>query len=165
MLRVFGGQRPDGMDRDTAIAGVAQALEPLAAAAAAHGVTLCLETHDDWCDPDHVAAVMERVNHPAIAVNWDVMHPVRVAGWSMQAAFDRLAPWIRHVHVHDGTGNDIELAPIGEGVYDHRVALQNLQASGYAGAISGEWINWSDPYEQHLPRELATMKQYLQDGV
>ena len=29
----------------------------------------------------------------------------------------------------------------------------------YPGFISGEWINW-EPYEQHLPRELATLKGY-----
>ena len=30
----------------------------------------------------------------------------------------------------------------------------------YDGYISGEWINWEDPYEVHLPRELATLKRY-----
>jgi len=35
-----------------------------------------------------------------------------------------------------------------------------LRTIPYEGYLSGEWINWSDPYEAHLPRELATMKSY-----
>jgi sugar phosphate isomerase/epimerase len=49
--------------------------------------------------------------------------------------------------------------PIGQGAYDHRRVLELLQAEGYDGYLSGEWINW-EPYEVHLPRELATLKQY-----
>ena len=31
--------------------------------------------------------------------------------------------------------------------------------SDYQGYLSGEWIGW-EPYDVHLPRELATMKGY-----
>ncbi|MBM4046884.1 MAG: sugar phosphate isomerase/epimerase, partial [Planctomycetes bacterium] len=75
-LRVFGGGIPKTIAREQAIEGVADALRSVADQAQERGVTLCMETHDDWCNPDHVAAVMKRVNHPAIAVNWDIMHPI-----------------------------------------------------------------------------------------
>ncbi len=160
-LRVFGGQIAAGLSREAAIDQVSQALSSVADHAAEREVIVCLETHDDWCDPAHVAAVMRRANHPAIAVNWDVMHPVRKAGATMEGAFRTLQPWIRHVHIHDGTAEADKLAllPIGQGAYDHRRVLELLQAEGYEGYLSGEWINW-EPYEIHLPRELATLKQY-----
>lgn len=156
-IRVFGGRIPEGISREAAIDGLVEALSGVADHAAERGVIICLETHDDWCDPDHVAAVLQRVNHPNVAANWDIMHPVRTAGKTMDQAFAALKPWIRHLHIHDGIGKD--LAPIGTGEIDHRRALELLSEIDYTGFISGEWINW-EPWEIHLPRELATMRGY-----
>jgi len=158
-MRVFGGAIPDGMGRAEAVEGVAQCLRLLADAAAAHGVVVCMETHDDWCDPEHVAEVLARVDHPAVAANWDVMHPVRAAGATVESAFQTLRPWIRHLHVHDGTLPEGALRPMGEGGIDHRRIIELLLEEGYGGYLSGEWIGW-EPWEVHLPRELVRLKQY-----
>ncbi len=162
-IRVFGGAIPEDLTRDQATDLLATALRSVAAHAADRGITVAMETHDSWCDPAHVAEVMRRVDHPAIAVNWDIMHPVRQAGCTMDQAFETLRPWIRHVHFHDGAIplKRLELCPIGEGGIDHRAAVLLLQRNGYPGYLSGEWINWTT-YEEHLPRELAAMKRYEQ---
>ena len=76
-LRVFGGAIPDGVSREDAVELVATSLGSVADYARQRGVTVCLETHDHWCDPADVAAVMKHVNQDAIAVNWDIMHPAR----------------------------------------------------------------------------------------
>jgi hypothetical protein len=34
-----------------------------------------------------------------------------------------------------------------------------LTDDGYEGFLSGEWIRW-EPYDQHLPREIETMRRY-----
>ena len=102
-LRVFGGRIPAGISRESAIAGVTNALKRLAERADARGVVVCLETHDDWCNPEDVVAVMERVAHPAIGVNWDVAHPAAPSGLdpgrllSHAAAMDPPRPYARHV--------------------------------------------------------------------
>ena len=160
-IRVFGGAIPDGVSREQAVDLLSESLASVAEHAAAREVTVCLETHDHWCDPKDVALVMTRVNHAAIGVNWDIMHPVRVAKTNMDDAFETLKPWIRHLHVHDGVDGEegLVLKPIGDGIVDHPRALELLLALGYEGFISGEWIKW-EPYETHLPRELATLKQY-----
>lgn len=160
-IRVFGGKIPDEMSRKDAIIGITEALNKLSNAAQKANVIVCFETHDSWCDPDHVAEVMKKVNHPAIAVNWDIMHPVRTAGKTIEEAFNILKPWIRHTHVHDGLSkeNGGKLMPIGEGIIDHKKAIELLLSVGYDGFISGEWINW-EPYDIHLPRELATLKKF-----
>ena len=159
-LRVFGGPLPEGLSREAATAGVTEALRAVADQAERRGVTVCLETHDHWCNPADVAELMRRVDRPGIQVNWDIMHPVRVAQVSMQEAFDTLRPWIRHVHAHDGTTRDgkLVLVPIGEGVVDHALALRLLREMGWDGFVSGEWIGW-EPYETHLPRELAALRR------
>ncbi len=165
VVRVFGGRIPEGVTREQAIHGVAAALGAVADRATERGVTVCLETHDDWCDPDHVADVVRQVDSDAIAVNWDVLHPVRTAGKTMDQAFETLRLWIRHVHFHDGSMRDdkLEYKSLGEGDFDNRRAVQLLRAAGYDGYLSGEWINW-EPYETHLPRELAVMKRYEQEA-
>ncbi|NLS77878.1 MAG: sugar phosphate isomerase/epimerase [Chloroflexi bacterium] len=162
-IRVFGGKLGPGLSRADAIQLVAESLLKVAGQAAARGVTVCVETHDDWCEPTHLAAVLKQVNHPAIAINWDIMHPVRVAGATMDSAFEAIKPWIGHVHLHDGAKDGTTaLAPIGEGAIDHKRAVELLLSLPYRGFLSGEWIKWADPYEVHLPRELATMKSYEQ---
>jgi sugar phosphate isomerase/epimerase len=158
-LRVFGGKLPAGMARPAAVEQVASSLRSVADEAAQHGVVVCLETHDDWTDPADVAAVMRGADHPAIAVNWDYMHTIRVAKWSVDDAWNELRPWVKHVHMHDGADRADELVflPIGEGDYDHRRILTLLLEGGYNGFLSGEWINW-EPAEVHLPRELQALR-------
>jgi sugar phosphate isomerase/epimerase len=163
-IRVFGGRIPKGVGREEAIEVVAKSLRAVADHAAERNVIVCMETHDDWCDPKHVAEVMKRVDHPAIGVNWDVMHPVRTGFATMDQAFETLKPWIRHLHVHDASRQTGKLVPIGKGDYDHRRVIELLLSISYDGYISGEWINWEDPYEVHLPRELATLKRYEQEA-
>ncbi len=160
-IRVFGGQMK--VSREDAIKLVADSLHSVAEYAKQRGVTVCMETHDDWCNPDHVASVMRLVNHPSIAVNWDIMHPVRAKFATMDQAFETLKPWIKHLHVHDAIAGTADLVPIGTGGYDHRRAIKLLLTINYGGYISGEWIDWKDPYEVHLPRELATLKSYEVD--
>lgn len=159
-LRVFGGSIPDGMSRDDAVAQVADCLAALADGAKAAGVTLCVETHDSWCDARELARVIVRVDHPNVRVNWDIMHPTR-AGLTVDEAFDAVGQLTRHCHFHDGRQGEkgLELCPIGQGQVDHRRAVELLRSTGYTGHMSGEWINWT-PWEEHLPRELATMKTY-----
>jgi len=164
-IRVFGGTLAKGQNREDAIRIVADALRAVAGHAGERGVTVCMETHDSWCLPEDVVAVMQRVNHPAIAVNWDIMHPVRVCKVAMDQAFEMLKPWIRHLHIHDGMLGSTQLVPIGKGYIDHKRAIELLLTIPYKGYLSGEWINWGDPYEVHLPRELATLKSYERVSV
>ena len=161
-LRVFGGLLPEGMGRDRAVEQVAAALGSLAARASSLGVALCLETHDDWCDPADVVRVMDIVNSPAVMVNWDIMHPVRRAQKTIDEAWEQLGDRVGHVHFHDGVTRDgrVELCPVGRGEVDHRRAVELLQQAGYQGYLSGEWIAWSEPWETYLPRELGTMRSY-----
>ena len=164
-IRVFGGSIPKGVSRQQAGNMLVESLKFLSDKAEARDVTVCVETHDDWSDPTHMADVLARVDHPFIMCNWDIMHPVRYTDIAMEEAFTTLKPWIRHVHFHDGKRDPedrikIQLAPIGEGFVDHRTAVKCLKQTGYDGYLSGEWINWETPYDEYLPRELATMKQY-----
>ena len=161
-IRVFGGPMGEGLSREEAVELVARSLSSVADHAAERGVVVCMETHDDWCDPRDVARVMERVGHDAVGVNWDIMHPVRAAGYTMADAYPPIRRWVKHVHFHDGTKDEhgLHLVPVGKGCVDHRAAVKLLLDDGYEGFLSGEWIDWEIAWETHLPQELATMKGY-----
>lgn len=162
-LRVFGGAYPESVSPQQATDGLVRALAAVAPDAAARNVTICVETHDSWTDPRVVADVMRRVNHPAIAVNWDVLHPLRQSGVSLQDAHATLRPWIRHVHVHDGSLDlqTLRLLPIGQGQVDHATVLRLLRDSGYDGYLSGEWIEsimTPEFFSTHLTDEIQRLR-------
>lgn len=165
-IRVFGGGIPDGFTRERSFELIVESLLTLADPAKAAGVTVCMETHDAWCDPFAVADIMNAVNKTSVAVNWDIMHPVLRAGYTVTAAFDILRPWVRHAHVHDGRMNagKLTLLPVGEGDIDHAAALRLLKGDGYDGFVSGEWIQW-EPWQTHLPRELKNLKRLLDEQI
>lgn len=146
-IRIFGGNLPEDLPRAAATDRLVEVLTDLGPEAAAAGVTLCFETHDGWCNPARVRTVMERVDHPAIGVNWDMMHPTRACGVPVEEGFRVLKPWIRHVHVHDGSAREADglfFRPFGEGDLDVRSAFRCLVESGYDGFVSGEWIDLGD---------------------
>lgn len=161
-VRVFGGQIGGGWSRERATSEVAAALASVADHARERGVVVCMETHDDWCDPNHVAEVMRRVGKPSIGVNWDIMHPVRAAKWKMADCLKPIGQWVHHVHLHDGVeeGGNILFRPIGQGAIDHATAVRLLLEAGYKDYLSGEWIGWSVPASEYLPNELKTMKGF-----
>lgn len=165
-LRVFGGAIPQNVTRERAIASLVESLGAVADEAQQHGVRICLETHDDWTNPDHVAAVMRQVNHPAIGVNWDYQHTTRLARATPDQAFETLRPWIHHVHFHDGENRADKLVflPIGQGDYDNRRVLELLLSANYDEYLSGEWINW-EPYDVHLPREIKAIRQLEREAA
>ena len=70
-------------------------------------------------------------------------------------------PWIRHVHIHDGTNNPnaLEFRAFGAGEYDLATVFRSLIADRYTGYLSGEWINW-EAAEIHLPREIQAMRAF-----
>ena len=161
-IRVFGGTIPDGISRGDAAKTVTESLLNLSDFIGQEDLALCMETHDSWCDPDEVAAIMTSVSRKNIMVNWDIMHPVLTAGKTIKEAYEVLKPWIGHVHVHDGVREDgkIIFKPIGQGLVDHKTAINLLRDSGYDDYISGEWIQYGNPEfeENHLEREIKLLK-------
>ncbi|MBO4884642.1 MAG: sugar phosphate isomerase/epimerase [Clostridia bacterium] len=158
-VRVFGGAIDEGMTRGAAIGQVAEALDTLSGEIGDDNISLCMETHDSWCEPAHVAAVMRLTRGRHVGVNWDVMHPCLAAHADISETFGLLRPYIRHVHIHGGTYvGGLKFLPIGSGVIDHRQALAELMSMDYDGYLSGEWIGWDRP--NYLAEELSTMRRY-----
>jgi len=141
-IRTFGGQR--GRDRELAaivdyvVEGYMKAL-PMAADA---GVTVLMETHDDWSCSAPVRAVVEQAGHPNLKILWDIMHPQRMLE-KPEETFQVVGEYTRHLHAHDGSyvNGKMQTGPLGEGAIDHAVPLQLLNEAGFSGYFSVEVIH------------------------
>lgn len=164
LIRVFGG-RLNGEPREAAAERIVAAMKAVVDHAAERHVTIVIETHDDWSAAADVLSLVREVDHPHFGVLWDIAHPVTKAGESIVDAHDQLMHVMKHVHIHDANMVDgrFDWQPIGKGQFDIREAIKLLLREAFAGYVSGEWINWADPPESHLPRELATLKRYEQE--
>jgi sugar phosphate isomerase/epimerase len=148
-VRVFGGE--------------AESLDDELARAEQLGVTILLETHDDWSSARRVAGVLERFDSVWLAAVWDLHHPQR-AGESPQDVLDALGDRIGLVHVKDARA-DGSLVPLGAGEVPVRECVELLRAAGYDGWWTVEWEKRWHPElaeaEDALPHELAVLRRLL----
>ena len=161
-IRVFGGVRPQGMTAEDGIRIVAEDLRAGADLAAEMGVTICLETHDDFARGETVAAVLARADHPALRANWDVMHP-HTHGEAAEATWAALRGKVEHVHCHDTKqvdGRWPTLMP-GAGELPLGTFLGWLAEAGFAGYLSAEYWTELGPPEKTLPEYVGRMREIL----
>ncbi len=93
---------------------------------------------------EHVAAVFEELDHPAVGATVDTSH-WGVAGYDVDEFFDLLGPRLNHVHLRDSTGADtkdfkqqLELTA-GRGTVYFAKFGQALDRVGYSGDVSLEF--------------------------
>ncbi len=141
-LRVFAGGVPEGVELDAALDCAGDNLRDAASAAAEAGVELWLETHDTVSKAVLTARILRRADHPAVACNYDVMHPYRL-GEPLDETFAALDGRVRHSHFHDSlaTPGAPEITRFGEGELPLVDILRWLKSQGFTGHLSGEWFN------------------------
>jgi sugar phosphate isomerase/epimerase len=140
-LRVFCGPLPQGLSVENAIPRVARNLRRICEQALTAGVRLWLETHDSLSLGCNAGRVVRLVNHPAVAINWDNMHPYR-NGEAVKATWDAIGPFVQHAHFHDALNEKsrVVITPFGQGELPVQSMYNLLRFSGYAGYLSGEWF-------------------------
>ena len=145
VLRVFGGNLPEGHTMADLRPATAEALGRAAERAAPYGVMPCLETHDQHNHPDDVAWIVEQAGHPNAGVVWHPAHHLRL-GISVDQAYARLGRRVRHLHLQDlpkdqpGAGARPSFVPIGEGDGHLARVFELLERDGFDGYAANEWI-------------------------
>lgn len=141
-LRVFcGGQVGAGKTTADLVAQAGANLARLAPVAAAAGVGLWLETHDTCCTARDTVAAVRLAGHPAVGVNWDILHPIR-RGEALVTTLELLKGLVRHTHWHDSAwdGDQLSIVRFGQGNLPLARILAGLRALGYEGYIGGEFF-------------------------
>jgi len=161
-VRVFGGNIPEGVERERCEDYMAESLRELGDYGAGIGVKVALETHDSFCLGKEIAAVLGKTNHPMVGSVWDVYHPLR-NGEPIEQTMRFLSGWVLHVHIKDGDFKKHTL--LGEGKVPTLDILKLLKDDGYNGYLSLEWEKaWipdlPEP-EEAFPQYGAKLREYL----
>ncbi|MDR3207811.1 MAG: sugar phosphate isomerase/epimerase [Oscillospiraceae bacterium] len=137
---------PGPVDEDL----VYKRLRALAPAAAAASVTLLVETNGVWSDTGKLKQLLGAVDSSAVAALWDVNHPVRNFGETVQTTWNNIGPYVRHVHLKDSVSENGKTVYklLGYGDLPLREALSRLKGVGFDGALSMEWVKrWNAELE------------------
>lgn len=165
-IRVFGGRVPAEMNREQAQDLARRHLKQLVKIASNHDTQIVWETHDDWCTSDEMLPVLEGFSPDDVGILWDVEHPFR-KGEAPERTAERLAGYVRHVHVKDSERIDNRNAPrlLGEGNLPIGPTLAALKSIGYAGWYSLEtekrWRSEAPEPEQSIPQFVSYMRSHL----
>jgi sugar phosphate isomerase/epimerase len=142
VLRVYGGRVPDGYTVESIMPIVVQNLITIGEEAESYGITLALETHDDWTNSAVFARLMKEVNHPRVRVLWDLHHPYRTNGEPADVTYNNLAPYTISTHVKDSiptADGEHRYVLLGEGDVPLKRMLDLLVGGGYEGYAILEW--------------------------
>ena len=123
----------------------------LARYAGENGVTLLLETHGIWAQSIRLARLLKDIDHPNVAVLWDVHHPFRYFEEKPEETYGNLKPWIRHIHLKDSLlkGERIQYMLPGQGDVPLASCIHLLKEDGYDGFYSLEWVKrWDMSLEE-----------------
>jgi sugar phosphate isomerase/epimerase len=172
LVRTFLGKVPEGMTFDFAVRQVAESLARAAEVVRPLGVSVVIETHDDFSASEAVERVLREAGNPdGIAVLWDTVHTYH-SGETAQQVTERFGSLIRHAHFKDcvasednGRGHKYRYVLTGEGYIPIRENIQALRAIGYDGYLSFEWEKMWYPDlqgpEVALPQYLRYMRELL----
>ena len=169
-IRVFGGKIPEGVKKEAAYGWVAENLRVLGDYGAKKKIHTLLEVHDDFTDTYVVRDVMERADHPFVGVLWDVHHPYRSLGQTMQEAWDNVGKWTMDAHFKDSVVDKSERVGhrytlLGDGDVPNIEALRLLKAAGYKHYLTLEWEKAWHPEmpDAHIgfPHYVKKMRSYL----
>ncbi|MFO7636126.1 MAG: sugar phosphate isomerase/epimerase family protein [Clostridia bacterium] len=164
-VRVLCDHQPTPSDVDFAF--TADNLMDLAAFSADMDVCLLVETNGYFASSRNMKRLLRRVGDLPVMVLWDMNHTCRYFQESPEETYDRIGEYIAHVHVKDSVmaegGMSYRLP--GEGDIPLEKAVKVLEANGYQGYYSLEWLRrWDSSLEESgvvLPHYVHYMKNLL----
>ena len=166
-VRGFMGRLPQGISHDGIMARAAPYLRAACDYAAARGVTIAVETHDDWCRPGVLAELL-RAAGPQLGVVWDICNTSLATGLDVSEQYRGLRGAICYCHVKDAVvapDGKPAYVPIGEGMCDLRGALAALKRDGRDLFLSFEhekrWHPELPEPETALPQYISRMRKLL----
>src|SRR6185369_576443 len=98
-VRVFGN-KIEG-PQDEVVAWVADGLRQLGDYAGPKNVTVIIESHGDFTTSPILKAVLEKANHPHVALLWDANHTFVDGKEDPAVTIEQLGKYVRHTHLKD----------------------------------------------------------------
>ena len=133
-VRVFGNAFPRGADKDQVVANVGQCLKQIGAHAQGTGVECNLEMHGDFYYWEYTLRAVQIADHPSIGVVYNC-DPRETRWGPIRTFIDPVAPYLRHIHLHD----------LESSKYPYADLFRILRDLGYAQFASLECGGSQDP--------------------
>jgi sugar phosphate isomerase/epimerase len=170
LVRVFGGEVSDPAGPKSAFGRARRAFEALGDMPVDMGVAFGLETHDSLARSALLAELIEPLDPDVVGAVWDSHHPHRM-GESPSEVLANLRGRIRLLQVKDALRDATDpsgwkLVALGEGEVPVQEILGLVARAGGVQWVSLEWErHWHpeiDPADLTLPRQLETLKSWLE---
>ncbi len=172
-VRIFGGKLAKGQTMQDATERIIAGFRELHEHAKASGVTVVIESHDEFVTSESLLKILKGANLPTAMLLWDAHHTF-VAGKEQPAeTFKRLSRYVRHTHLKDsrppqGEEKDRRYVLTGSGEVPVKETVKVLVAGGYRGYYCFEWEKrWhpeiEDP-EVAIPHYAKVMREYLAEA-
>ncbi len=168
-VRVFGGKLLPGQTMEDATKRIVAGFQELHEHAKTAGVTLLIESHDEFVTSPSLLAILKGAARPTAALLWDAHHTA-VAGESPAETYKHLGKYVRHTHLKDSRpgAKGREYVLTGSGQVPVRETVRTLAAAGYKGYYCFEWEKrWhpeiADP-EIAIPHYAKVMREYLAEA-
>lgn len=123
-----------------------------------------IETNGIFCDTKLLRDFVEECDG---GVLWDINHPYRFNGESIDTTLKNLGGRICYVHIKDSVVQNgvTKYKMLGYGDIPVKDALRGLKKAGYDGTVSLEWVKrWEPDLEEPgivFSQFISTIKRYL----
>lgn len=165
-LRVFGGPGMAGVDSAEYVKRVIAALEAILPLAHHRGITIAIETHDEFSETSRIAAIFEKVRDPLLGAIWDVVHTA-TAGETAAQTWDAIGSHVVEIQVKDAkiVAGAVRPVLLDVGEVPWRDALAVARRNSFLGPLMLEWEKaWHEELaepEIATPYELAILRTEL----
>lgn len=172
-VRVFGGKLLKGQTMEDATERIIAGFRELHEHAKGGGVTLLIESHDEFTTSASLLKILKGANLPTAAFLWDAHHTI-VAGHEQPAeTYRQLGKYARHTHLKDSRPpqagkKDRRYVLTGTGEVPVKETVKVLAANGYRGYYCFEWEKRWHPEiegpEIAFPHYAKVMREYLSEA-
>lgn len=117
------------------------------------GVIPMMETNAMFSDTLVLKEFMESINSQNKGVLWDINHPYRFNGETVEQTVNNIGKYIKYIHIKDSIAENggTVYKLLGYGDVPIKQAIKKLKEIGYSGYLSLEWVkrwnkNLEEPY-------------------
>lgn len=140
-VRVLGDFGPE-QSGELNITEIAARIKEIAQYAKMLNVTILVETNGFFANSKNMVELMNKIDEGNTGVLWDVHHPYRYFGETPGDTIGLLGDLVRHVHIKDSIHENgkLKYTMVGYGDLPVRACVEGLNAIGYDGFYSLEWL-------------------------
>lgn len=123
-------------------------------------VDVLVETHSTLTTSTRILQFQDALKQPA-HILWDAYHTWACGQEDPIVTWRNIRPWVRHIHIKDGTANKAAYTLPGRGDFPLSKLLAELKRSRFNGPVSLEWERY---WHTELPPLTEAIKACQQIG-